>query len=40
MRRACKDGHSWMEAADSALYEAKQDGRNCVRVARPALTVS
>ena len=27
-------GSSWLSRADAALYEAKGDGRNCVRVAR------
>jgi predicted signal transduction protein with EAL and GGDEF domain len=27
-------GESWLARADAALYEAKGDGRNCVRVAR------
>jgi diguanylate cyclase len=29
-------GASWLARADAALYEAKGDGRNCVRVAREA----
>ena len=28
-------GSSWLKRADEALYRAKNDGRNCCRVAEP-----
>lgn len=34
MRDASHDGHAWMEKADAALYEAKNHGRNCVRLSQ------
>ncbi len=37
MRRAGQDGHAWMEMADAALYEAKHDGRNCVRMSHAVI---
>jgi len=37
MRSSAQDQpETWMAAADAALYEAKSDGRNCIRIAQSA----